>query len=52
MEHQQPKSEPERAAYEPPAVVYEAALEARAGSPTGILPLLDLTDPAGLGQKE
>jgi len=32
-------------------VVYEAALEVRAGTPLGIPPLLDLTDPAGLGQK-
>ncbi len=28
--------------YEPPAIVYEAALEVRAGSPLGIIdPLLD-----------
>lgn len=33
-------------AYEPPAVVYEAALEVRAGSPLGIPdPLGELGDP-------
>jgi hypothetical protein len=48
MEH--PNSEPKEARqpYETPAVVYEAALEVRAGSPLGVPPLLGLTDPAGL----
>jgi hypothetical protein len=42
MEH----NEQPRAAYEPPAVVYEAALEVRAGSPipTGMSDLLDVIE--------
>ena len=51
MEHQQselkPQPQPERAAYEPPAVIYEAPLEVRAGSPLGIIPDV-LADPLGL----
>ena len=33
-----------RAAYEPPAVVYEAALEVRAGSPLGMPDSLKLVE--------
>jgi hypothetical protein len=48
-----PQSRPERAAYEAPAIVYEAALEVRAGSPLGKRLLFpDLTDPAGLWKKK
>ena len=48
MEHQQSKPEPERQPYEAPAVVYEAPLEVRAGTPLGLPAILDLTDPAKL----
>jgi len=48
-----PQSRPERAAYEAPAIVYEAAFEVRAGSPLGKRLLFpDLTDPAGLWKKK
>jgi hypothetical protein len=57
MEHQQPEpnpqSRPERAAYETPAVVFEAALEVRAGTPLRLPDLFgDLTDPAGLNKQK
>jgi hypothetical protein len=57
MEHQEPEPKPrpsqERAAYEAPAIVYEAALEVRAGTPLGKRLLFpDLTDPAGLWKKK
>jgi hypothetical protein len=39
-------NEKSRVAYEPPAVVYEAALEVRAGTPLG------LPDPLKLGEGE
>jgi hypothetical protein len=39
-------TEQARPAYEPPAIIYEADLEVRAGSPLGIPdPLGDLGDP-------
>lgn len=44
MEHQQSEPRQERQPYEPPAVVYEAPLEVRAGSPLGIPLLFDPTD--------
>jgi hypothetical protein len=57
MEHQKPEPKPqpqaERAAYETPAVVYEAALEVRAGTPLRLPDLLGgLTDPAGLNKQK
>jgi hypothetical protein len=53
MEHQQTEPKQERQPYEPPAVVYEAALEVRAGTPLGKSPLLpNLTDPAKLWKKK
>jgi hypothetical protein len=49
------KPQPERQPYETPAVVLEATLEVRAGTPTHIIDVLKepwLPDPAGLyGQK-
>jgi len=54
MENQQPETKPTRPAYEPPAVVYEAALEVRAGSPLGKIlggSIKGLTDPARLWTK-
>jgi len=54
MEIQTPEPQPERAAYEPPAVVYEAPLEVRAGSPLGKIlgePIKGLSDPARLWTK-
>ncbi len=52
MERQPSEPKPARQTYEPPAVVYEAALEVRAGSPLGIPRIPDLTDPAGLWEKK
>ncbi len=46
MEQQPSEPKPARQPYEPPAVVYEAALEVRAGSPLGIPGLPDWGDPA------
>jgi hypothetical protein len=44
-----PNETPEdRKPYVPPAVIYEATLEARAGTPTGLVDPLDLF---GTGQK-
>jgi hypothetical protein len=51
MEHQQTEPRQESKPYEPPAVVYEAALEVRAGTPLRIFDALKkqaLPDPAGL----
>jgi hypothetical protein len=45
MEH----TEQERKPYQPPAIVYEAELEVRAGTELGIP---DLFDPAGTGVQE
>jgi hypothetical protein len=42
------KTPEDRKPYNPPAVIYEATLEARAGTPTGIVDPLDLF---GTGQK-
>jgi len=53
MEHQQPEPKQPRQPYEPPAVVFEAPLEVRAGTPLGKRLLFpDLTDPAGLWKKK
>ncbi len=53
MENQQTEPRQERKPYEAPAVVFEAALEVRAGTPLGIPNLLgDLTDPAGLNKQK
>lgn len=41
-----PTPKPARLPYAAPAVVYEAALEVRAGSPLGIPQLPDWSDPA------
>jgi hypothetical protein len=51
------KSEPtpgqNRKPYHTPAIIYEAPLEVRAGSPLGKRFLIpDLTDPAGLWKKK
>ncbi len=47
MENQQPEPKPTWPAYEPPAVVYEAALEVRAGSPLSIPGLPEWGNPGG-----
>jgi hypothetical protein len=47
METRKDQGEQERRVYEAPAVVYEAALEVRAGSGLSVPnPLNELTDPA------
>jgi hypothetical protein len=54
MEQPTPELEPERRRYEAPAVLYEAPLEVRAGTPLSprqdslVDPLADPLDPAGL----
>ena len=48
-----PRARQDRKPYQTPAVVYEAPLEVRAGSPLGKRFLIpDLTDPAGLWKKK
>jgi hypothetical protein len=47
MEQHPSEPRPARQPYEPPAVIYEAPLEVRAGSPAGLPGLPDWGDVAG-----
>jgi len=53
MKTQPAVPKPDRKPYHTPAIIYEAPLEVRAGSPLGKRFLIpDLTDPAGLWKKK